>query len=196
MIGSLASFFNTFTPQATPRYPTARKRAAPEVDDYAQQPKSEPGGSAKSFSMGSAVAIPVKNETLKAESVKSEMRSRTATHSGNISQRYPLFAEGVKKKSGSVKSAKSGSGAGSAAQRSGMMALPVGNEPYDGPSLGGSSTSSAKRRREAEIRTPSELRTPSGSQRSFQMGSVKAASMSGSRAPSALTVHSSKESGG
>ena len=151
MIGSLASFFNIWTPQATPRYPSARKRAAPETDDYAQRPKSEAGGSATSFSIGSAVAIPVKHEMVKAESVKSEMKSRTATNSGNVSQRYPLFAEGVKKKSESVKSLKSiksGSGAGSASRRSGMMALPVGNEPYEGPSLGGSSTSSARRRRE------------------------------------------------
>jgi hypothetical protein len=98
MLGSLASFFNIWTPQATPRYPSARKRAAPETDDYAQRPKSEPGGSAKSFSVGSAVAIPVKNEMVKAESVKSEPKSRTATNSGNVSQRYPLFAEGVKKR--------------------------------------------------------------------------------------------------
>ena len=30
MIGSLASMFNIFTPQATPRFPSARKRPAPE----------------------------------------------------------------------------------------------------------------------------------------------------------------------
>ena len=125
MLGSLASLFNIFTPQATPRFPSARKRPAPEAEIYAQRPKSKPGGSAKSFSASSAVAIPVKNEPVKAESVKSEMKSRTATNSGNVSQRYPLFAEGVKKKSESVKSMKSS--AGSASQRSGMMALPVGN---------------------------------------------------------------------
>ena len=61
----------------------------------------------------------MKNEMVKAESVKSEIKSRTATHSGNLSQRYPLFAEGVKKKSesvksgGSVKSDKSASGSAS-----------------------------------------------------------------------------------
>ena len=138
-----------WTPQATPRYPSARKRAAPEAEDYAQRPKSEPGGSAKSFSVGSAVAIPVKHEMVQAELVKSDMKSRTATNSGNVSQRYPLFAEGVKKKSESVKSlqsAKFGPDAGSASRRSGMMALPVGNDPYEGPSLGGSSISSARRR--------------------------------------------------
>ena len=70
MLGSLAAMFNIFTPQATPRYPSARKRAAPETDDYAQRPESEPGGSAKSFSLGIAVAIPVKHEMLKAESVE------------------------------------------------------------------------------------------------------------------------------
>ena len=119
-----------------------------------QRSKSEPrsGASAKSFSVGSAVAIPVKNEMMKAESVESEGKSRTATHNGNISQRYPLFAEGVKKqsgsvKSGSVKSAKSP--AGSASQRSGRMAQPVGTERYEGPSIEGSTTSSAKIRRKA-----------------------------------------------
>ena len=152
VLGSLASLFNIFTPQATPRFPSARKRPAPEAEIYAQRPKSEPGGSAKSFSVGSAVAIPVKNELVKAEpvkaeSVKSEPKSRTATNSGNVSQRYPLFAEGVKKKNESVKSMKSS--AGSASQRSGLVALRIGNEPYEGPSVGGSSTSSVRRRREA-----------------------------------------------
>ena len=65
---------------------------------------------------------------VKAESVKSEIKSRTATHSGNLSQRYPLFAEGVKKKSESVKSGASVKsfkfGSGSASQRSGRMAQP------------------------------------------------------------------------
>ena len=89
MIGSLASFFNIWTPQATPRYPSARKRAAPETDDYAQRPKSEPGGSVRVFQL--AVLV-------RAESVKSEMKSKTATNSGNVSQRCPLFAEGVKKR--------------------------------------------------------------------------------------------------
>jgi hypothetical protein len=192
VLGSLASLFNIFTPQATPRFPSARKRPAPEAEIYAQRPKSEPGGSSKSFSVSSAVAIPVKNEPVKAESVKSEMKSRTATNSGNVSQRYPLFAEGVKKKSESVKSSKSS--AGSASQRSGMMALPVGNEPYEGPSLGGSSTSSVRRRREA-IKTPSALRSPSGSQASFQIGSVEAGSMTSSRGPSVVSVQSSRRSG-
>ncbi len=196
MIGSLASFFNIWTPQATPRYPSARKRAAPETDDYAQRPKSEPGGSAKSFSMGSAVAIPVKNEMVKGGSVKGG--SVKAESQGGVPNLYftktgSVKSDSVKKQS--VKSVKAGSGAGSAAQRSGMMALPVGNEPYEGPSLGGSSTSSARRRREG-IKTPSALRTPSGSQASFQVGSVKAGSMSGSRAPSVVSVRSSKRSGG
>ena len=77
---------------------------------------------------------------MKAESVKSEVKSRTATHSGNVSQRYPIFAEGVKKQSGSVKSGSvksAESQAGSASQRSGRMAQPVSNEPYEGPSIGG-----------------------------------------------------------
>ena len=76
--------------------------------------------------MGSTVAIPVKNEMVKAESVKSEPKSRTATNSGNVSQRYPLFAEGVKKKSESVKSVKSAkSSGGSASQRSGLWHCPL-----------------------------------------------------------------------
>ena len=132
---------------------------------------------------------------VKAESVKSEMKSRTATNSGNLWQRYPLFAQGVKKKSESVKSLKSvESSGGSVSQRSGMMALPVGNEPYDGPSLGGSSTSSARRRRE-DMKTPSALRTPSGSQASFQIGSVKAGSMTNARGPSVVSVQASRRSG-
>ena len=198
-LGSLASLFNIFTPQATPRYPSSRKRTAPEPEEpQMQRAKSEPrsGASAKSFSVGSAVAIPVKNEMVKAQSVKSEDKSRTATHSGNISQRYPLFAEGVKKqsesvKSGSVKSVKSASG--SASQLSGRMAQPVGNEAYEGPSIGGSSTSSVRRRREG-IRTPTALRSASGSQKSFEIGSVKAAS-SASRNPSVVSVRSSQRSG-
>ena len=56
-----------------------------------------------SFSVSSAVAIPVKNEPVKEGSVKSEMKSRTATNSGNLSQRYPIFAAGVKKNRGSAK---------------------------------------------------------------------------------------------
>ena len=201
-LGSLASMFNIFTPQATPRFPSARKRPAPEAEIHVQRPKSEPSGSAKSFSVGSAVAIPVKNELVKAEpvkveSVKSEPKSRTATHSGNLSQRYPIFAAGVKKsgsvKSGSVK-AKPESDSGSASQRAGLMALPVGNEPYEGPSIGGSTTSSA-RRRQADIPTPTELRTPYGSQKSFQIGSVKAGSLPVSRVPSVVSVHSSKRAG-
>ena len=167
-----------------------------------QRPTSEPGGSAKSFSVSSAVAIPVKNEMVKAEpvkpeSVKSEPKSRTATNSGNLSQRYPIFAAGVKK-SGSAKSesvkAKSESGRGSASQRAGTMALPVGNEPYEGPSLGGSTTSSARRRRD-DIPTPTELRTPFGPKQSFHLGPVKPGSLPGSRAPSVVSVRSSTRSG-
>jgi hypothetical protein len=209
MFGSLASMFNIFTPQATPRYPSARKRPAPEPEEpQMQRAQSEPGSraSAKSFSIGSAVAIPVKNEPVKAESVKSEPKSRTATHSGNISQRYPLFAEGVKKQSGSVKSAsvksaKRSSAAGSAAQRMGMMALPVGNEPYEGPSIGGSTTSSARRRREG-IKTPTALRSSSRASSSkisslndFQIGEAIAVPMTGVKTPSVVSVHSSRKSG-
>ena len=209
MLGSLASMFNIFTPQATPRYPSARKRPAPEPEEpQMQRAKSEPRSraSAKSFSIGSAVAIPVKDEPVKAESVKSEPKSRTATHSGNISQRYPLFAEGVKKqngsvKSASVKSAKKSSAAGSAAQRLGMMALPVGNEPYEGPSIGGSSTSSARRRREG-IKTPTELRSSSRTSSSkisslndFQIGEAIAVPITGVKTPSVVSVHSSRKSG-
>ena len=115
----------------------------------------------------------------------------------NLSQRYQIFAAGVKKsgsaKSGSVK-AKSESNKGSASQRAGMMALPVGDEPYEGPSIGGSTTSSARRRREA-IPTPTELRTPSGSQTSFQIRPVKPGSLPVSRVPSVVSVHSSKRAG-
>ena len=147
-------------------------------------------------SIGSAVAIPVKNEPVKLESVKSDMKSRTATHSGSISQRYPIFAEGVKKqggsaKSGSVKSAESS--AGSASQRSGRMALPVGNEPFEGPSPGGSTTSSARRAR-AAIKTPTELRSVTSSLNDFQIGSAKAASLSSSSQPSVVSVRSSRKS--
>ena len=201
MLGSLAAMFNLLTPQPTPRFPTSRKRPAPEPDEAPmQRSKSEPrsGASAKSFSVGSAVAIPVKNEMVKAESVKSEIKSRTATHSGNPSQRYPFFAEGVKKKSESVKSGDSvksvKSGSGSASQRSGRMAQPVGNEAYEGPSIGGTSTSSARRRREG-IKTPTALRSASGSQKSFEVGSALAASMSASRPPSVVSVRSSQRSG-
>ena len=133
-----------------------------------QRSKSEPrsGASAKCVSVGSAVAMSVKNEMVNAESVKGEIKSRTATHSGNLSQRNPHFAEGVKKKiesvkSGSVESVKSASDP--ASQRSGRMAQPVGNEAYEGPSIGRSSGSSARRRRE-EIKTPTALRYASGSQ--------------------------------
>ena len=71
--------------------------------------------------------MPVKNEPVKAESVKSDMESRTATNSGNLSQRYPLFAEGVKRKSEFVKTGKSAkSSVEAAAQRFAMMVLPVG----------------------------------------------------------------------
>jgi hypothetical protein len=207
-LGSLASLFNIFTPQATPRYPSSRKRPAPEPEEpQMQRAKSEPrsGASAKSFSVGSAVAIPVKNEMVKAQSVKSEDKSRTATHSGNISQRYPLFAEGVKKQSGSAKSAsvksKKSSASGSAAQRAGMMALPVGNEPFEGPSPGGSTTSSA-RLHMAGIKTPTELKSSSKSSRTsrtsslndFQIGPVMAVPMSGSRQPSVVSVQSSRKS--
>jgi hypothetical protein len=200
MLGSLASMFNIFTPQATPRYPSARKRPAPEPEEpQMQRAKSEPRSraSAKSFSIGSAVAIPVKNEPVKAESVKSE---------GKTTQRFPLFAEGVKKQSGSVKapsvkSGKKSSSAGSAAQRAGMMALPVGNEPYEGPSIGGSTTSSARRRREG-IKTPTELRTSSRTSSSkisslndFQIGEAVAVPMTGVKTPSVVSVHSSRKSG-
>ena len=176
MLGSLASMFNIFTPQATPRYPSARKRPAPEAEIHAQRPKSEPGGSAKSFSVGSAVAIPVKNELVKEGSVKSEMKAKSESS-----------------KSRSVK-AKSESGRGSASQRAGMMALPVGNEAYEGPSIGGSTTSSARRRRE-DLPTPPELKTPYGSQKSFQIGPVKPGSLPVSRVPSVVSVHSSKRAG-
>ena len=209
-LGSLATWFQISTPQATPRYPSARKRPAPEPEEpQMQRAKSEPRSraSAKSFSIGSAVAIPVKDEPVKAESVKSEPKSRTATHSGNISQRYPLFAEGVKKqngsvKSASVKSAKRSSAAGSAAQRLGMMALPVGNEPYEGPSIGGSTTSSARRLREQQIKTPTELRSSSRTSSSkisslndFQIGEAVAVPVTGVKTPSVVSVHSSRKSG-
>ena len=59
VVGSLASFFNIWTPQATPRCPSVRKRPAPEGEGYAQRPKSEPGGSSKSFSVSNSVAMPV-----------------------------------------------------------------------------------------------------------------------------------------
>ena len=160
--------------------------------------RTRSGASTKSFSVGSAVAIPVKNEMVKAESVKSDIKSKTATHSGNLLHRYPLFAEGVKKKSESVKSGASvksvKSGSGFASQRSGRMAQPVGNEAYEGPSIGGTSTSSVRRRRE-EIKTPTALRYASGSQKSFEVGSAQAVSMSASRPPSVVSVRSSQRSG-
>ena len=33
VMGSLASMFNVFTPLQTPRYPSSRKRPAPELDE-------------------------------------------------------------------------------------------------------------------------------------------------------------------
>ena len=195
-LGSLASKFNIFTPLATPRYPSARKRPAPETADYAQRPKSEPGRSSKAPSISSAVAFPVKPETAKAGSVKSE-RAKSESGSGvpNLYfTKVPSIKDEAVKKSGSVKSAKKSSAAGSAAQRSGMMALPVGNEPFEGPSPGGSTTSSARLRRNA-VRTLTELRTPASSLKDFHIGSAKAASLSGSRQPSVVSVHSSKKSG-
>ena len=41
-LGSLATWFQISTPQATPRYPSARKRPAPDTEDRGQRPKSEP----------------------------------------------------------------------------------------------------------------------------------------------------------
>ena len=196
MLGPLASMFNIFTPQATPRYPSARKRPAPEGEGYAQRPKSEPGRSSKAPSIGSAVAIPVKPESVKAGSVKNE-RAKSESGSGVPNLYFtkePSVKDETVKKPGSVKSGKKSSAAGSAAQRLGMMALPVGNEPYEGPSIGGSTTSSARRLREA-IPTPTELRTPSGSQKSFQIGPVKLGSLPVSRVPSVVSVRSSKRSG-
>ena len=82
-----------------------------------------------------------------------------------------------------------------------MMALPVGNEPYEGPSIGGSSTSSARRRREG-IKTPTELRSSSRTSSSkisslndFQIGEVIAVPMTGVKTPSVVSVKSSRKSG-
>ena len=92
IIGSLASMFDIFSPLATPRFPSARKRPAPEAEDYAQRPKSEAGESSKGFSVGSAVGIPVKPESVKNEMFKAEtVKSESKTNSGNLSQRYPLL---------------------------------------------------------------------------------------------------------
>jgi hypothetical protein len=222
-LGSLASFFNIWTPQATPRVPTARKRPAPEAEIYAQRPKSEPGGSSKSFSVGSAVAIPVKNELVKEGSVKPELKSKSESVKsrsvkaksesgrGSASQRAGMMAlpvgnepyEGPSLGGSATSSARrrregiktpSALRSLSGSQRAGLMALPVGNEPYEGPSIGGSTTSSARRRRE-DIPTPPELKTPSGSQKSFQIGPVKPGSLPGSRVPSVVSVRSSKRSG-
>ena len=104
MLGSLASMFNIFTPQATPRFPSARKGPAPEGEIHAQRPKSEPGGSAKSFSAGSAVAIPVKPESVKAGSVKNE-RPKSESGSGVPSlyfTKVPSVKDENVKKPGSV----------------------------------------------------------------------------------------------
>ena len=60
--------------------------------------------------------------------------------------------------------------------------------------IGGISTSPVRRRRE-EIRTPTALRSASGSQKSFKMGSLKAATSSTSRPPSVVSVRSSNISG-
>ena len=204
MLGSLASMFNIFTPQATPRYPSARKRPAPETEEpQMHRAKSEPRSraSAKSFSVGSAVAVPVKPESVKVGSVKNE-RPKSEPGDG-VPNLYYTKAESVKagsaKKAGSVKSNKS-SASGSAAQRAGMMALPVGNEPLEGPSPGGSTTSSARLRR-AGIKTPTELRSSSkyatsrtSSLNDVQIGPVMAVPMSGSRQPSVVSVHSSRKS--
>ena len=159
-LGSLATWFQISTPQATPRYPSARKRPAPETTDYAQRPKSESGRSSRAPSIGSAVAIPVKNEPVKAGSVKSE-RAKSESGSGIPNLFYtkaPSVKDEAVKKPGSVKSKKSSAG-GSASQRSGMMALPVGNEPFEGPSPGGSTTSSARLRR-AGIKNTNRLENP------------------------------------
>ena len=61
--GSLASMLNIFTPQATPRFPSARKGLALEAEGCAQRPKSELGGSSKSVSVSSAVATLVKKRS-------------------------------------------------------------------------------------------------------------------------------------